>query len=355
MESLPRPTHLEINIDEWKVGQRKVDAVGVLISWRGAEDDPDLTAMLAKLPAKNKFVPIELVDGRTELAPEHWKHFRFGKGSSFFESARTNFEAWGQVWTGGTSLARDRKRLTNMVLRYVPDFRELTDKEQVDLLVRTQDKLNSIWDSVERLVSHLEHVTPNKGKALAPLENPTDNVRAAVFSDVMRSTRRAGEMLGVPLPSSDEDRHENQTVRQRAKLGRELLHYFYGKEEWERKVARMRGYLAWWDGFNNIENPKEQVLALVAKARGTSTEFEKQRANDDGFAEKLEKWLPIVERRLEADATYERLYDQNAPSDELEVARQAVNRAVREQFAFQDTDDRFHLAFSVFDVPPSQP
>jgi len=354
MENLPRPAHLEIDIDEWQVGRRNVGAVEASISWRGAEKDPDLAPLLAKLPTKNKFVPIKLADGRTELAPEGWRHLRFGKGPPIVESARTHFEHWGKVWTDSSPLTRDRRRLTKMIVRYIPDFHELADKEQVDLLVRTQDKINSVWDSLEGLVAYLEHVTPNKRKAFVPLENPIDNVRAVVFSDVLGSSGRAGELLGIPRPKSDLDRHENQTVRKRAKLGRELLYYVYESEEWEQKVTRMRGYLAWWDEFKAIEDPKEQVLALVARARGTTTEVEKHRAKNDGFAEKLEEWVPIVERRFEANALFDQLYDQGAAPDELEAARQASDRAVEEQFAFQDSDDRFRLAFSVLDEPSPQ-
>jgi hypothetical protein len=128
----------------------------------------------------------------------------------------------------------------------------------------------------------LEYATPNK-RSSAPLLDPTNNVLAAVFMDVMGSSVRAGELLGVPRPKSDEVRNENQRIRKSAGLGRQLLHHYYGKEEWEQMVARMRGYLAWWDQIRAIEDPKEQVLALVAKANGTSVSMERDRAEADGF------------------------------------------------------------------------
>ena len=356
MKNLPRPVRLEIEIDEWQAAQKKVDAVQILVVWRDARKDPALEALLSEMPVAEKFVPIELVGGRTELAPEEWKHLRFGKGPPIFESARTHFDAWGKVWMDGSPLTHARKYATDLILRYVPNFHDLSDKEQIDLLIRTQEKLNKVRDSAEDLIQHLEYATPKNKKATAPLKNPSHNVRAAVFMDVMGSSRRAGELLGVPLPTSDKDRHENQTVRQRAKLGRELLHQHFGKAGWEAMAARIREHLGWWDYFNAIEGEKEQVYALVAKARGTSAADERRRAEGDGFSALLDEWIPIVERRLEAEAVHDKLRDQHEGiTEQLEDARLAVNRAVDKQFAFQEIDERFRVAFSVFKSPPPQP
>ncbi len=107
MSSLPKPTRLEIRVDEWQVAQKKTDAVQVEIGWRDVREDSALADLLAALPPRSNFVPIELVDGRTELAPEGWKHLRFGVGPPVFESARHHYEAW--VGGPNDSLATTRK------------------------------------------------------------------------------------------------------------------------------------------------------------------------------------------------------------------------------------------------------
>jgi hypothetical protein len=221
MRSLPEPAHLEIGVNEWQVAQGKIDGVWVTVDWRGARHDPHLADLLETLPSTD-FVPIRLADGRTKLALEGWKGIRFGKGPTIFESARRQYD----YWAGGPAdrLAQDRERLTNMIRPYVPNFDDYSDEEQVDFIIRTQEKINAIRDSVEALIAHLEYASPDRRKSLPPLKRPRRNVQAAVFCDMMRSSRRAGELLGIPLPPSDEVRNENQTVRQMAKRGRELLY-----------------------------------------------------------------------------------------------------------------------------------
>jgi hypothetical protein len=99
------------------------------------------------------------------------------------------------------------------------------------------------------------------------------------------ATRRAGELLRVP--QRDKTRYENQRIRQMAKLGRALLHDYYGKTEYEAMIDRMQRYHRWWKRFDSIEDPREQMYVLIAEAQGTSTEYEELRAADDGFAKKL--------------------------------------------------------------------
>jgi hypothetical protein len=160
MKSLPEPTNLEIQIDEWQVAQSKIDAVRVAITWRGARNEPVLARLLAALPPGADLVPIRLVDGRTELAFESWKHIRFGKGQPIFESARHHYEGY----AGGPAdrLAQARKRLTDMIRPYVPNFDNYTDKEQADFIIRTQEKINAVRNSVAELALHLEYGTRNK-------------------------------------------------------------------------------------------------------------------------------------------------------------------------------------------------
>jgi hypothetical protein len=343
MHSLPKPTHLEIRIDEWQVAQGKVDSVKVAATWRGVADNPALTGLLTALPPGTDFVPIRLMDGRTELVPAAWKHIRFGKGRPNFEAARSNFEAW----AGGPAdrVAQDRKHLTYMIRSFVPNFDDYTDKEQVDFIIRTQEKVSAIRDSVDALVLHLEYAAPDKGKSFPPLKNPRLYVQAAVFSDVMRSSCRAGELLGIPPTPSDADRNENQNVRKKAKWGREFLHGYFGEKGWKIKVERMREYRLWWEGFEALDDPKEQVFALLAKANGTSPGHERLLAEEEGFDKKLGDWIALVETRLEI----EEIQDQNKYNDDFgwPGAIESERRRI------QETDERFNKALSVFEALPS--
>jgi hypothetical protein len=362
MGSAARPSRLEIEIDEWGTAQEKVEAVSVDLSWRGAKNDPAPAALLAALPSPTVVVPgfphsslhdlvlIKLLDGRTELAPESWKHLRFGKGRPIYEAAREDFEAW----SGGGSFLEGARRseIGKMTRRIFPGFDDYSVKDQIDFIKRTLKKVNAIRESVGDLVDHLEYAKPDTAKAARPLKGPTAKVRAAVFSDILNSTQRAGELLGVPLPQKDQGRHENQTVRKRARLGRDLLHDYYGKSEYEAKIVRMRRYHRWWKRYDAIEDPREQMYVLLAEARGTSMDYEKRLASEDGFGEKLDEWVVVVERRLKADETYQRSED---PAEE-EDARRAANQLRYQQQAIQQTDARFEMALSLAELkapPPS--
>jgi hypothetical protein len=350
MRSLPKPAHLEIQIDEWQVAQKNIDAIHVEIKWRGAHEDSTLEELLASLPPRNELVPIRLLDGRTELAFKGWQRIRFGKGPAIFEAARSNYEAWaGGSASGG--LATTRKNLVDMIRRYVPDFDSYTDKEQVDFIIRTQEEINAIHDSVEDLIAHLEYAAPDRN-AVPPLkEDPRRNVQAAVFWDVAGSSRRAGELLGIPPSPSDEPKRQNQNVSAMAKLGRQLLHYHFGEEEWKIKLARMRKYRQWWEQYEALDDPKEQFYALLAIAGGTTAECERFFAEQDGFDSKLDEWITVVESRLKI----EEIQDQNKYSDDFAWPGTDEGRRRRlqdEQFRIQATDERFDKALSVFDAPP---
>jgi hypothetical protein len=348
MGSLPKPAHLEIRIDEWQVAQQNINAVDVEIEWRGAHKETALAELLAALPPRTDFVPIRLADGRTELAYKRWKGTRFGKGRPIFESARQNYEAW--AGGPGDPLAQDRKRLIEMVRPYIPDFDDYTDKKQVDFLIRTQEKVNAIRDTVDDLLVYLEYAAPDKGRPLPPLKNPLLYVRAAVFSDVMSNSCRVGKLLGIPPTPSDADRNENQNVRTKAKSGRELLHTYFGETEWKNKVGRMREYRQWWVWYESLDN-KDGMYALLAAARKTSLEHEKRAAEQDGFDRKLDEWIALVEARLEI----EELQDQNKYNDDFAWpgAIESERRSIRaEQFRIQESDERFGKALSVFDRSP---
>lgn len=362
MGSAGVPDRISIEIDEWGTAQERIEGVIVQVTWRGARNDPTVAALLAALPSSTviipgfphislrKLVPIKLLDGRTELAPESWKGLRFGKGRPIYELARKNFEAW----SGGGSFLEGARRseIGRMTRRLVPGFDDYSVKDQIDFMKRTVKKVEAVERSVGDLIKHLEYAKPDTARAANPLKEPTAKVRAAVFSDMLNSTRRAGELLGVPVPQKDQDRHENQTIRKSANLGRALLYEYYGKSEYEAKIVRMRRYHHWWERYDAIEDPREQMYVLLAEAQGTSTDHEKRLAFEDGFGEKLEEWVAVVEQRLNADETLQRSED---PAEE-EGARQAANQLWDRQQAIEETDARFEMALSLAKLktpPPS--
>ncbi len=170
-----------------------------------------------------------------------------------------------------------------------------------------------------------------------------------MFSEVMGSTRRAGELLEVPLPKSDEARNENQTVRKMANRGRQLLRECFDDAEWRVKVERMRGYREWWEWYESLVDPKEQVYALLAKARGTSAEHERALAEEDGFDATLKEWGTIAERHLNVHEAF------GASNDhaELDNLSREGARLLHLQESIEERDKRFVEAFSVFGTPPT--
>jgi len=239
-----------------------------------------------------------------------------------------------------------------MIRRHVPNFEDYPEKEQIDFIVRTQAKINEIRNSVEALMTHLEYAAPDKLKALPPLEHPSRNIKAAAFSDVV-GTRRAGELLGIPPPRSDEVRNENQTVRKMAKPGRELLREYFGEAEWKTKLQRMRRNRRWWERWESLDDPREQIYALLAKARDSSLEHEKVSAEEDGFDELLAEWVAVAEQRLNA---LESLSTGNDAAEFDAERRRAARRLLDEQVSIEERDERFGRALSLFDAPPaSQP
>jgi hypothetical protein len=359
MGSLAKPTHLEISIDEWQAAQEKVGAVNVRVSWRGARNDPILTAVFDGLPSSTLFVrgfpptsilelvPIKLLDGRVELAPKSWKSLRFGKGRPIYELARGDFEAW----SGGCSFLNEARlsEIGKLARRLVPGFDDYPVKAQIDFMGRTAKKVEAVRLSAGDLATHMEYATPHK-KAVPPIKNLQAKIRAAVFSDMMNSTHRAGELLGVP--NKDEGtRYENQLIRKRAELGRGLLYDYFGESEYAAIIECMQRYHRWWKWYGTIEDPKEQMYVLLAEAQGTSADHEKLRASADGFTEKLDEWVAVVERRLSAEKIYQRSDDPVAE----ENAQQLANQLWYQQKAIEETDARFKTALSLAELEAPTP
>ena len=349
MRDLPSPSRLEIRIDEWQVARKNPEAIGVVVDWRQIRGDPALAELLAALPPRATFVPMKVVGGSTELVPASWKSLSFGDGSPIFEAARRNYGAWaqGQRWVKVPSVDRAPQYLTGMIRRHVPNFDEYTENEQIDFIVRTQDKIDDIWESVEALIVHLEYSAPDKHKALPPLREPLRNIKAAVFMDALGS-RRTGELLGIGLSKSDESRNENQTVRKMADRGRQLLHSYFGETAWKNKVERIRKYHQWWERWESLDDPKDQIYALLAKARGTSSEQERLSAEEDGFDKLLDEWIAVAEQHQSAIETS----DRSENLDSRDESYRAARRLLDERVSIQESDDRFDQAFSVLDKPP---
>jgi hypothetical protein len=130
------------------------------------------------------------------------------------------------------------------------------------------------------------------------LIEPRD-VTVAVLQDVFGlSTLEIGETLRFKAPSDLDKmrKREHATVRAAAQRGRELLHYYFGVEEWRQKAERMRALRTRWLEIGN--QPKKQIYYLLGEHRGTSLEAEEAAAIQDGFDQLLEEW---VAARLRGD------------------------------------------------------
>jgi hypothetical protein len=143
------------------------------------------------------------------------------------------------------------------------------------------------------LQNYLRYSSPEKhNRAIPPIRHPARDVTAAVLQDVFGlSTLEIGETLHFKAPSDLHKmvKREHATVRAAAQRGRELLHYYFGVEEWRQKAERMRALRAKWLEIG--DQPKKQIYYLLGERRGTSLEVEEAAAIQDGFDQLVEQWL----------------------------------------------------------------
>jgi hypothetical protein len=274
--------------------------VSVRIRWRQPQSTPPMLkrpAGIPELPDAEHFEVFQLNGGSYTLVTKGsgTKSVRFGKGPTFFELERAGEDiGWGKSWA----------YVEDLIKQFQPDFDFTASEDNARFLLRTLKHLNELENRRYALWNHLQHSSPGKKKAKIPRVNPDRDVKAAILSDVMDlSSLDIAETLGFervwkdppkPWTLSDEKKRENATARTAAERGRELLRHFYGAEEWQQKVARMRALRAEWLALEN--QPRAQVYYLLAEARGTSIEAEERKALQDGFDELVRAWIAAWER-----------------------------------------------------------
>jgi hypothetical protein len=189
---------------------------------------------------------------------------------------------------------------SNFIKQYQPDFDYSASEEHALLLLHTLERINNVRESIEDLQNYLWYSSPEKhNRAVPPIRNPMRDVTVAVLQDVFGlSTLEIGETLRFKAPSDLDKmrKREHATVRAAAQRGRELLHYYFGVEEWRQKAERMRALRTRWLEIG--DQPKKQIYYLLGEHRGTSLEAEEAAAIQDGFDQLLEEW---VAARLRGD------------------------------------------------------
>jgi hypothetical protein len=304
MGSVPEPAFLKItgldnemeiarcSTEESGLFVRSVEKLGVFVrvQWREAEQTPTLLSILSEIPRAAKPHDLEVLrrdDGTYTLVPKalrtRSRYLNPGAGPTFYELARG----------GHISIIKDYLEYgSNIIRQYQPDFDYSQSEEQAYLLLHTLERINRVRESVEDLQNYMWYSDPKKNKAVPSVRDPQRDVKATVLRDVFDlNTFRIGEILWFKSPSDLEKqrKHELAAVRVAAQRGRELLHYYFGAEEWRQKVRRIRALRTLWFELDN--QPKKQVYYLLAERNGTSLEEEEAAATQDGFERLLDEWI----------------------------------------------------------------
>jgi hypothetical protein len=304
MGSVPKPAFLQIRgLDNEKTIARcsteeaglfvhSVDKMPVFVQvqWRQADQVPTLLSILSEIPKATQNHDLEVMrrdDGKYTLVSKGLRSLEErrgrGAGPTFYERARQGYIS---------PLSDYLEYGNNLIKEYQPDFDYSKSAEEARLLLHTLERINRVRESVEDLQNYLWYSTPNKNKAVSPVKDPQRDVRAAVLQDLFDlSTLRIGEIMWFKAPSElDRARkHENAAVRAAAQRGRELLHYYFGVDEWRQKVERVRALRRQWRELEDL--PKGQVYYLLAECHGTSIDEEEKSALQDGFDQLLEEWI----------------------------------------------------------------
>ena len=313
MGSVPKPASLEIKglDNEMAVARTAPDRllVGVDIQWRGADQIPTLLSILSDIPPEpngHNFEVMRRDDGRYTLVTIE-RYVNSSTGPTLYDLVRRgDFPPIGRDYLEYGS---------DIIKRYQPDFDYSASEEHALLLLRTLERIKKVRESVEDLQSFLSYSTPeNHNRAVPPIKAPQRDVKAAVLQDAHGlSTLRIGEILNFDTPSDPHIKRENRAVAKAAQRGRELLHYYFGAEEWWQKAERMRALRAKWLDIG--DQPKKQIYYLLGERRGTSLEAEEAAAIQDGFDRLLEEWIAALLRG--DDRTAKRLMSKDPRFEQL--------------------------------------
>jgi hypothetical protein len=289
MGSVPKPASLDIKglDNEMAVARSAPDRllVGVHIQWRDADQPPALLSILSDMPPvpnNHDFEVIRRDDGRYTLITIE-RYVNSSTGSTLYDLVRRgDFSPIGRDYLEYGS---------DIIKQYQPDFDYSASEQHALLLLRTLERIKRVRESVQDLQSFLSYSSPeNHNRAVPPIKAPQRDVKAVVLQDVHGlSTLEIGDTLSFKPPSEPRIKHENRAVAVAAQRGRELLHYYFGAEEWRQKAERMRALRAKWLEIG--DQPKKQIYYLLGERRGTSLEVEEAAAIQDGFDQLVEQWL----------------------------------------------------------------
>jgi hypothetical protein len=298
MGIVPKPASLEIKglNNEMRAARSSPHKpmVQVSVQWRDAEQNPTLLSILSDIPPAPNDHDLEVMrrdDGRYAVIPKSMHYVQDSTGASLYDFARRS-----DIVVGDDYLEYG----SNLIKQYQPDFDYSASEEHALLLLHTLERINKVRESIEDLQNYLWYSSPKKhNRAVPPIRHPARDVTAAVLQDVFgQSTLEIGETLRFKAPSDLDKmvKREHATVRAAAQRGRDLLHYYFGVEEWRQKAERMRALRIQWLEID--DQPKKQIYYLLGERRGTSLKEEEAAAIQDGFDQLLEEW---VAARLRGD------------------------------------------------------
>ena len=295
MGSVPKPVSLEIKgLDNEMAAARSAPdrlLVGVYIQWRDAEQIPTLLSILSDIPPApndHDFEVLRRDDGTYTLITKIERYVNSNTGPTLYDLVR--HDGFPPVGIDYLEYGSD------IIKRYQPDFDYSTSEEHALLLLQTLKRINKVRESIQDLQNFLWHSTPESpNRAVPQMKTPQRDVKAAVLQDAFGlGTLQIGDTLGFKAPSDPDIKRENRAVATAAQRGRELLHYYFGVEEWRQKAERMRALRAKWLEIG--DQPKKQIYYLLGERRGTSLEMEEAAAIQDGFDQRVEKWIAACRR-----------------------------------------------------------
>jgi hypothetical protein len=183
---------------------------------------------------------------------------------------------WGELGEEGSKWLTDLQMpylyyMLSLLRYYRPSFDELPHEQQLDLIVRGSERVNTLLTAARQLVEFLEYGAPDQDLRAAA-EDANRDVRAAVLKDVEdMSSIRIAERFGLNITEKYRDQREHPTVRHMIKRGRKMLESALGTEGWRKQVEAMKAEADRWQELSadekTIEMLAEQDDVTVEEAR----------------------------------------------------------------------------------------
>jgi hypothetical protein len=185
---------------------------------------------------------------------------------------------WGELGEEGfewlTDLQMPRLYYVLSLLRYYrPSFDELPHEQQLDLIVRASERVNTLLTAARQLVEFLEYGASDQDLRAAA-EDANRDVRAAELKDVEdMGLIQIAERLGLNFTEKYRDQRDHPTVRQMIKRGRKMRESALGTEGWRKQVEAMKAEAKRWQELS----AEEQTIEMLAEQDDVTVEEARER------------------------------------------------------------------------------